>query len=249
MKKRIGLLICLLLATVCAFALADAAPQAADDRLQLTVDGGTKISLPVYDSCTFHLHVEGQPNEVRLVLDKAYDVTYAFEDSQDADLNWMTFDIGEGEYTWPVYAEVSYEGEDGPVYSNPVNMNVTFGEALPGELTYTVMTGTSLPHGLSYHVTVAGHIPHGKAIGYFEAGYLAQADEKDRQHLLAAAGFASLEEWQDFYAAACGGELLPRELLLSAVDSLLASPAKLKKAPFAADRETLLAIAFFGRKD
>ena len=110
-------------------------------------------------------------------------------------------------------------------------------------------TGTSLPHGLSYHVTVAGHIPHGKAIGYFEAGYLAQADEKDRQHLLAAAGFASLEEWQDFYAAACGGELLPRELLLSAVDSLLASPAKLKKAPFAADRETLLAIAFFGRKD
>ena len=181
MKKRIGLLICLLLATVCAFALADAAPQAADDRLQLTVDGGTKISLPVYDSCTFHLHVEGQPNEVRLVLDKAYDVTYAFEDSQDADLNWMTFDIGEGEYTWPVYAEVSYEGEDGPVYSNPVNMNVTFGEALPGELTYTVMTGTSLPRDGKLTLAVN---PSQKAvetglagtplfqIGAFEAGRL-----------------------------------------------------------------------------
>lgn len=110
-------------------------------------------------------------------------------------------------------------------------------------------TGTSLPHGLSYHVTVAGNIPHGQAIGYFEAGYLAQAKEADRRHLLAAAGFSSLSDWQDFYAAACGAKPLPRELLLGAVDSLLAAPAKLKKAPFAADRETLLEIAFFGRKD
>lgn len=110
-------------------------------------------------------------------------------------------------------------------------------------------TGTSLPHGLSYHVTVAGRIPHGQAIGYFEAGYLAQAPENERKKLLAAAGFSSLSDWQDFYQRACGGEKLPKALLTEAVDELLASPGKLKKAPFFADRDVLLSIAFYGGED
>lgn len=108
--------------------------------------------------------------------------------------------------------------------------------------------GTSIPHALSYPVTYAARLPHGAAIGYFEAGYLAEGPEKTREYLLHTAGFENLADWQSFYETLCGRMQLPEELLEHAADTVMEHPEKLAKAPFAADRETVRRIAFYGRR-
>ncbi len=104
--------------------------------------------------------------------------------------------------------------------------------------------GTSLPHALSYPVTYELHMAHGPAIGYFLAGYLAEADEADRNYMLNTAGFESLDEWKQYYAAVCTAEKLPEDLLQLTMDTVAAMPAKLKKAPFPVDEAVLHRVVF-----
>lgn len=105
--------------------------------------------------------------------------------------------------------------------------------------------GTSLPHGLSYPLTYGLGLPHGKAVGYFQAGYLAEASAADRDFILGKSGFRNLEEWQAFYAAVCGSEKLPENLLENAVSVLSQNKAKLAAAPFDVDEKVLRRIVFF----
>ncbi len=134
--------------------------------------------------------------------------------------------------------ERTYTEED---YTNLMNASMFAGMAIAQD-------STSVPHGLSYPITYAIHMPHGAAIGYFQAGYLAEASEEDRRHMLTTAGFSSLEEWQEFYETLCQKEPLPEELLEYAVDVIGANEEKLKKAPFPCNREVLHRIAFWSRK-
>lgn len=110
-------------------------------------------------------------------------------------------------------------------------------------------TGTTLPHGLSYSVTYFLHVPHGKATAYFTAGYLNEAPREDREYILKAAGFSSLEDFQAVYHRACGPLQADRERLLEvleqAVQETASNPAKLALAPFAVDPQMLRRIAFF----
>ncbi len=110
-------------------------------------------------------------------------------------------------------------------------------------------TATTIPHGLSYTMTVKLGVPHGKATAYFTAGYLAEADEADRNYLLERAGFRDIGDYRAVYRAACGeidadGALL-REVIEAAVDELVSSPQKLALTPFKTDGDVLRRIAFF----
>ncbi len=107
------------------------------------------------------------------------------------------------------------------------------------------LAGTVLPHGLSYSLTYKMKVPHGKAVGYFTAGYLAEADSKDRDYLLHTAGFRDLEDFQAVLLKACGDVEVPDEILEGAIDELSANTAKLSAVPFPCDRGTLERIAFY----
>ena len=106
-------------------------------------------------------------------------------------------------------------------------------------------SGTTIPHGLSYPITFELKMEHGKAIGYFEAGYLSQADEAESTHLLDLSGFKSARQYQDFYNIVCENPMISEKDLMHAVDVLVKNPAKLAKVPFKCDREVLEKIAFF----
>lgn len=106
-------------------------------------------------------------------------------------------------------------------------------------------TGTAIPHALSYTVTTDAGIPHGRAIGYFEAGYLSKAEAGERKHLLEAAGFSSLEDYENFYRDVCEMDELPAELLEKAVEAVWNNPDKIRKAPYDLDRQSLMEIAFW----
>lgn len=105
-------------------------------------------------------------------------------------------------------------------------------------------TGTSLPHGLSYVLTYDLHMPHGAAVGYFQEGYLREADEDDRTALLSMAGFSDLQELHDFYRAVCGVKEIPEEVLKRTFEEIAAQPARLAVPSFSCDREVLHRIAF-----
>ncbi len=100
-------------------------------------------------------------------------------------------------------------------------------------------TGTSLPHAMSYALTYDLHLPHGVAVGLFEAGYLRALPEEVRLSALQMAGFASIEEWEDFFHIVCGKVAIPKEELQRAIDMVASNPAKLAKAPFACTEEVL----------
>ena len=110
-------------------------------------------------------------------------------------------------------------------------------------------TGTSLPHGLSYALTTHLGVRHGKATAYFTAGYLAEADEADRDYLLRTAGFASLEDFRQVFHSACGPLDIPenelRRVLDLSVEETAANPAKLSAVPFAAGPDTVRRIAYY----
>ena len=110
-------------------------------------------------------------------------------------------------------------------------------------------TGTTLPHGLSYPLTVSLHVPHGKATAYFTAGYLSEAPSERSAYLLRTAGFTDLQDFQDTYRKACGpvdalDEILS-QVLKSAVEETMGSPAKIAQTPFSVDRDVLYRIAFY----
>ncbi len=105
-------------------------------------------------------------------------------------------------------------------------------------------TGTTLPHALSYGLTYDLHLPHGIAVGWFEAGYLEQVQEEDRQAVLQLAGFRDLEEWREYFRILCGEHLIPEEELQHTLDMVAGNPAKLATAPFACDEAVLRKIVF-----
>ncbi len=105
-------------------------------------------------------------------------------------------------------------------------------------------TGTAIPHGLSYILTYDLHMPHGAAIGYFQEGYLREADEKDRGALLSLAGFGSLEELHDFYKAVCGNWEIPDEVMNRTFECIASQPKRLAVPNFRCSREALHRIAF-----
>lgn len=127
---------------------------------------------------------------------------------------------------------------DGDDYANMMRASAFGGMAI-------AQTGTSLPHGLSYPLTYDLHMAHGAAVGYFQAGYMAEASEEDRKYMLQTAGFRDLAEWQKFYATVCGGVKVDSAELRHAADVLASNPAKLANAPFPVDRNTLERIVFF----
>lgn len=124
------------------------------------------------------------------------------------------------------------------IYANLLRTSTLAGMAI-------AQTGTSLPHGLSYGLTYYLGVPHGQACGQFQAGYLSEADPEDAAFVLKTAGFESLEELNDFFAASCGVVDVPEETLEAIVAQLAANPAKLKAAPFDVDLEVLRRIAHY----
>ena len=105
-------------------------------------------------------------------------------------------------------------------------------------------TGTAIPHGLSYILTYDLHMPHGAAIGYFQEGYLREADEKDRSALLYLAGFGSLEDLHVFYEAVCGNWEIPDEVMNRTFECIASQPKRLAVPTFRCSREALHRIAF-----
>ena len=104
-------------------------------------------------------------------------------------------------------------------------------------------TGTTLPHGLSYPLTYETGMPHGKACGYFLTGYLREADPEQVGHILALAGFDSTDALEEYFAATCGRDEVPAELLEETVGEVLANESKCKLPPFAVNEEVLRRIA------
>ncbi len=102
-------------------------------------------------------------------------------------------------------------------------------------------TGTGLPHGLSYALTYEGHIAHGRACAVFLPGFLAECGEAGEQ-AARLAGFDGLDDIAEFVRAAAGA-VDDRALLELAAESVMKTPAKLKCALFAADRESVMRIA------
>ena len=105
-------------------------------------------------------------------------------------------------------------------------------------------TGTAIPHGLSYILTYDLHMPHGAAIGYFQEGYLREADEKDRETLLALSGFRDLSELHDFYEAVCGKWEIPDSVMTRTYEAIASQEKRLAVPTFFCDREVLHRIAF-----
>ena len=104
-------------------------------------------------------------------------------------------------------------------------------------------TGTSIPHALSYILTYDQKIPHGKAAGYFLARFISFADEKDREAILKASGFGSLEELDTFLKQALGKTEVPQETLQRAYETVGANPVRMKSCRFEVDKEKLKVIA------
>ena len=105
--------------------------------------------------------------------------------------------------------------------------------------------GTSLPHGLSYPITYELGIPHGKAVGYFLPGYINEATDEDKEFVLKAAGFESVEEFSKFYKKACGYEKFPQELLDKTGELILSNQRKSANCPYKVDAEVIKNIISF----
>lgn len=120
-------------------------------------------------------------------------------------------------------------------YRNMLNASMMAGMAI-------THTGTSLPHGLSYYVTYENGTAHGKSVGRFLCGYLKAAGKKERDFILAGAGFESLDDFEAFYQAVCGREVLTDSMKVLAAEGILSNPEKLKNCPFPVDKQILYQI-------
>ncbi len=108
-------------------------------------------------------------------------------------------------------------------------------------------TGTTIPHSLSYAITYELGVPHGIAIGYFLPGYIREADAADQEYLLSAIGFASVDEFADFFQVVSDCGILPEENIRQVVDIVADNKAKLALCPYPLDKEVLLRIASWGK--
>lgn len=104
------------------------------------------------------------------------------------------------------------------------------------------ITGTSLPHGLSYPLTCNLGLAHGVGVGYFQAGYLREAEKTDREELLSLSGFSSTDELDAFFRKVCNMESIDADMLTMCAESILSNAAKLKNCPYQVDREKMLRI-------
>ena len=104
-------------------------------------------------------------------------------------------------------------------YQNMMNASCMAGMAI-------AHTATSMPHALSYRLTYSAHMAHGKACGYFLAAYLREADPVEVNYILSLAGFKTVEELEEYYAATCGRDEVPIEILEQSVEEVLANKAK-----------------------
>ncbi|MBQ4254361.1 MAG: iron-containing alcohol dehydrogenase [Erysipelotrichaceae bacterium] len=105
-------------------------------------------------------------------------------------------------------------------------------------------TGTSLPHGASYPVTYRRHMPHGKAVGYFQYGYLLNADESIRNEVLKLTGFETAEDLRDFIVEVCKIEPLDEEILEISLRELLSNQKMLRVCPFETSEENIRKMIF-----
>lgn len=104
-------------------------------------------------------------------------------------------------------------------------------------------TGTTIPHSLSYAITYELGVPHGIAIGYFLPGYIREASKKDQTYLLDAIGFASVEEFADFFQVVSDCGILPEKNIRQVVDTVALNKEKLALCPYPLDKEVLFRIA------
>ena len=121
-------------------------------------------------------------------------------------------------------------------YQNMINASVMAGMAI-------AHTATSIPHALSYRLTYSAHMAHGKACGYFLAAYLREADPADVAHILALAGFGSIDELEEYYVKTCGRDEVPAEILEQTFSEVLGNAAKRSLPPFPVDEAVLRRIA------
>lgn len=121
-------------------------------------------------------------------------------------------------------------------YRNLMNASTLAGMAIAHD-------GTTIPHSLSYNITYELGVAHGTAVGHFLPGYLREASEHDRRHVLQAAGFADMDEFETFIHKTCPVGVLPTDLLARSVQSVLDNPAKLAACPYTLNREVLERIA------
>jgi len=106
-------------------------------------------------------------------------------------------------------------------------------------------TSTTIPHGLSYSLTIKKHVPHGKAVGYFTAGYLAQAPDKERSYLLKSMGFHDTDSFERWYLRLYGKTEVSEKILDQAIEELWKNQPKVQSASFKIDKETLKQIAYY----
>lgn len=109
------------------------------------------------------------------------------------------------------------------------------------------LTGTTIPHAMSYRLTYSLHMPHGKAVGFFQRGYLREADPEDRQHVLNLSGFTSLDDLEDFYETACGRDEVPEELVGQMINDVLSNPERMGACPYQLDENVLRRVAGVSR--
>lgn len=102
--------------------------------------------------------------------------------------------------------------------------------------------GTTLPHSLSYPITYELGISHGRAVGRFLAGYLAMANEKDRNLMLSLSGFDDLQEFDNFYNKIYGKIELDDSIKNRIVNEVYARKEKLRMVPFFVDEQVLYNI-------
>ena len=121
-------------------------------------------------------------------------------------------------------------------YQNMMNASAMAGMAI-------AHTATSIPHALSYRLTYSAHMAHGKACGYFLAPYLREADPAEVSHILALAGFDSIDQLASYYALTCGKDEVPHEILEETVREVLSNEAKLTLPPFPVNEAVLRRIA------
>ncbi len=121
-------------------------------------------------------------------------------------------------------------------YRNLMNASTLAGMAI-------AHAGTTIPHSLSYNITYELGIAHGTAVGHFLPGYLREASEQDRNHILQVAGFANMEEFETFISRTCPVGEIPAALLERSIQSVLDNPAKLAACPYTLNKDVLGNIA------
>lgn len=143
----------------------------------------------------------------------------------------------EGLMLWRTFRDRLLSGEvtDGD-YKNMLHASMLAGLAI-------THTGTSLPHGLSYAVTYHLGIPHGRAVGIFLGGYVdSYGDNKDATEAVKLLGFDTTGDFRKYIRSLLGETEIPKELMHTAANLILADPGKMKNCPFPMTEEKLIGM-------